>query len=187
MANTSSIRGLKYVGNLRGTPLPMIHMYYKSSSIGAMYVGDPVKSDGTADTSGEYAGVDLAAAGDAIRGVVMGFVPVWGTPSVNYAAASTAGYVLVCDDPDAIFEIQEDGVGGQIAITAIGNNADIVVAAGSAVTGYAGTLLDSSDVKTATAQLRILSIVPRPDNALGAYAKFRVLINEHELKSTTGA
>ncbi len=187
MANTSSIRGLKYVGNLRGAPLPQVHMYYKSSSIAAMYVGDAVKSDSSADAAGEYAGVDLASAGDPIRGVVLGFVPVWGTPTVNFAPASTAGYVFVCDDPDAIFEIQEDGIGGQIAITAIGNNADLVTGSGSSTTGYSGTLLDSSDVKTGTAQLRILKIVPRPDNALGASAKFHVLINEHELKSTTGA
>ena len=71
-------------------------------------------------------------------------------------------------------------------MTAVGNNADVVVGSGSTTTGSSGMELDSSDVKTATAQLRILQLVQREDNAVGDNANWEVMINEHRLTTTTG-
>jgi hypothetical protein len=89
--------------------------------------------------------------------------------------------------PDVICEIQEDSVGGALAAVDVGLNADIIyTVAGSTTSGRSGMELDSSDKKTGTAQLRILRLVPREDNAIGDYAVWEVLINEHEFKQTTG-
>lgn len=186
MANTDAPRGLRPVRHSNGSPYNgAVNRYYVPSSDGtAIFIGDAVKSAGSADANG-VASVAQAAAGDAIRGVVVGVEPVT-DESLIYRAASTERYLLVADAPDLIFEIQEDSVGGALAVTAIGNNADLVVAAGSTFTGLSGMELDSSTATTSTAQLRILGLVQRPDNEVGSNAKLEVMINEHELKSTTG-
>ena len=59
--------------------------------------------------------------------------------------------------------------------------------AGNTTTGASGMELNTADHKTATAQLRIMGLVQRPDNSVGVNAKLAVLINEHFYKSTTGA
>ena len=106
--------------------------------------------------------------------------------AVNYCPASTEMYIAVVDDPYVIFEVQEDSDGGALDAGASHGNADLVVGSGSTTTGVSAMELDSSDIKTATAQLRVLRIVPREDNAVGNYCKWLVLINEHAYKTTTG-
>lgn len=186
MANVDAPKGLRPVRHLNGSPFNgAANRYYVPASDGtAIFVGDPVKSGGSADADG-VASVAQAAAGDNIRGVVIGVEPVT-DESTFYRVASTERYVFVVDDPDVIFEVQEDGVGGALAAADIGLNADIVVGTGSTVTGSSAVELDSSDKKTGTAQLRILGLAQRADNEIGTNAKVEVLINEHELKSTTG-
>ena len=197
MANADAARGLMAVGNQRGTSfLGKLTMYLVPSADGtAMYVGDPVKSGGTAGAAGTYvngintegmATIATAAAGDTLRGVVVAFLPKQSDLTILHREASTNRIALVNDDPDTIFEVQEDSVGAATAAVDVGENADIIYAAGSTTTGISGVMLDSSDHKTATAQLRILGFVQRPDNIIGSKAKLLVLINEHELKSTTG-
>ena len=186
MANTSAIRGLVPRRYVSGAPYNgAFNRYYHASSDGsAIYIGDPVKSSGTGDATGTP-GVIVCAAGDTMRGVCVGVEPVTDESTI-YCVASTARYIYVADDPNLLFEIQEDNVGNDLAVTEIGLNTDIVAAAGSTTTGYSGFTLDSSGTGTATAGCRILGLVQREDNALGTYAKWLVKINEHELASTTG-
>jgi hypothetical protein len=70
----------------------------------------------------------------------------------------------------------------------VGLNADFVYAAGSSPDYVSKVELDTSDQKTGTAQLRILGISKDPDNneAGSANVNLVVLINEHQLKGTTG-
>ena len=56
-----------------------------------------------------------AGAGNLIKGI-----------AADYIAASTAGKVMVWDDPDTWFVCQEDGVGTTSAQTHAGNNVDFV-------------------------------------------------------------
>lgn len=186
MANIDAPRGLRPVKHLDGSPYNgAVNRYYVPSSDGtAIYIGDAVKSAGSADANG-VASVAQAAAGDAIRGVVTGVEAVT-DESLIYRAASTERYVYVADAPDLVFEIQEDSDGGALAVTNVGNNADIVVGSGSTTTGLSGMELDSSTAGTGSAQLRILGYVQRENNEVGANAALLVVINEHELKSTTG-
>lgn len=190
MANADRVNGARPVRYLNGAPWNgKVNRYYIPSTDGtATFVGDFVKSAGSADADGVPT-IAQAAATDALLGVIVGFEPNPDNLSLMYRVASTARYALVCDDPDVIFEIQEDSVGNTLAATEVGNNGDITVASGNTSTGASGMELDSSNVVatgTGSAQLRVLRLVNRADNEIGANAKWEVLINEHEHKSTTG-
>ena len=196
MANTNGPFGLRPAMYKNGSPWNgKFNWYYiPVGNASAIFTGDLLTMDGTASADGKYPTVKRAAAADiTLVGVAIGFAitPELGFQIDNltrlYVPALTAMYVAVVDDEGVIFEIQEDSVAGSIPITAVGNNADIVATAGSTVTGQSGMVLDSSDVVATSQQLRILRLADRPDNALGNYAKWLVLINEHIYRTTVGS
>lgn len=194
MANSDTPFGFKPVKHLMGAPWNgKVNTYYVPATDGtAMFKGDAVKSGGSADATGKFPTVTQAAAGDAIRGVVVGFgdnpyvMTHPDTPNRDYRPASTAMYVFVVDDPFVVFEIQEDSVGDALAVTAVGLSTNIVVGSGSTSTGKSAMELDSSDTGTdTTGQCKILRVVDREDNALGDHCKWEVTIIEHEMLSAT--
>jgi hypothetical protein len=194
MANSDTPFGLKPVKHLIGASWNgKVNTYYVPSTDGtALYKGDAVKSAGSADSTGKFPSVTQAAAGDLIRGVVVGFgdnpyvMSHPDTPNRDYRPVSTAMYVFVVDDPWVIFEIQEDSTGNNLAITEVGLSTNVVVGSGSTVTGKSGMELDSSDTATdGNGQCKILRVVDREDNALGTNCKWEVLIVEHELLVAT--
>jgi hypothetical protein len=193
MSNLDRPAGFKPVKHLNGSPYNgQANVYYiPATDATATFIGDAVKSAGAADTLGMYPTVQQAAAGETIRGVIIGFglsPEVMGNPdnvNMKYRAASTAMYCLVVDDPTVIFEIQEDSVGNTITAAMVGLSTDIVVGSGSTTTGKSGMELDSSDTATAAGQCKILRAVNRPDNELGDHCKWEVLIIEHEMLSST--
>ena len=193
MANSDTPFGFKPVKHLNGNPWNgKTNVYYiPATDATATFRGDAVKSAGAATADGLYPTVAQAAATDTIRGVVIGFSD---TPYINvnqdnllekYRAASVARYAFVVDDPDVIFEIQEDSVGNSITAAMVGLSTDIVVGSGSTATGLSAMELDSSDTATAAGQCKILRAVNRPNNALGDHCKWEVLIIEHEMRSST--
>lgn len=188
MANTNAPGGLKPVRYASGAPYNgAANVYYVPASDGtALFFGDPVIIAGSGDAVG-VPSVTRATAGSAgrITGVVVGFVPSATLNPYGYRPASTAAYVLVADDPNLLFEIQEDAVGGALAVTDIGLNADLVAGSGDTNTKQSGFQLDTSTkATTATLQLRIDSFQQRADNEVGANAKVLVRIN---LPTQTGA
>lgn len=179
MANGDTAFGLKPVRMLDGTPFTgSVDMFYVPSSNGtALYVGDPVKLAGSADSAG-VASVTHCAAADTITGAVVGFADV-ASMELGYGAASTARYPLVAHGQDILFEIQEDSDGAALTADEVGLNAQIIVAAGSAYTKRSGVELDSSSAAvTATHGLRIRGFAQRPDNAIGTNAKVLVSLND---------
>lgn len=198
MANIDAPKGLIPVKHLDGSPFNGKTRPYLCAGSNAIYKGDPVKLAGTAGEAGTYVNgmhmegvptIDRAAAGDALLGVVVGFLPLQSNTELLYKEAnSTARLALVVDSPDVVYEIQEDSVGNDIAVTQVGNNFDMAAwAAGSNTSGISSVELDSSDASgTAAAQFRLLRLASRPDNAVGTNAKWEVVINEHVFKSTTG-
>lgn len=179
MPNTSIIRGfipVKDAGSKGETG--GVEMFFHAAADGtALYIGDPVIKSGSSDGAG-VASVIRATAGGAITGVVEGFVPNGTTDMAGFGAASTAYYLLVRTDPNTLYEIQEDGVGGQLAAADIGLNADFIVAAGNAYSKRSGVMLDTSTkAVTATLPLKIVGLSPRVGNEFGAYAKVVVKIN----------
>jgi hypothetical protein len=176
MANANTPFGLKPARNARsGRETGGLEMFYVPASDGtALYIGDPVIKNGSADGAG-IAGVVRAAATGAITGVVMGFVPDGVTDQAGYRAASTAAYVLVSTDPAEAFIIQENA---GIAAADVGLNANLATGTGNAYSKRSGFVLDATTKATTnTLQLKILGLAPIPGNDFGAYNKLLVTIN----------
>ena len=194
MANTDIPSGFRPVKHLLGVPWTgKANVYYiPVGNATALFKGDAVTSTGSADVSGKYPGVVQAAAGDAIRGIIIGFgedphiMIKPDSPNQVHCPISTEMYCLVVDDPFVIFEVQEDSGGAALAVTAVGLSTNILATAGSTTTGLSGMEIDSSDTGTdTTGQCKILRVVDREDNALGDNCKWEVLIVEHEMLSAT--
>jgi len=153
MANLDTPFGFKPVKNLNGSPWNgKVNVYYvPSTDATAIFKGDAVKSAGSADATGKYPTVTQATAGAAVRGVVIGFgdnpnvMTNPDNPMRAYRPASTAMYAFVVDDPQVIFEVQEDSDGAALAVAAVGLSTNFVVGSGSTATGKSAMELDSSD------------------------------------------
>ena len=193
MANLDTPFGFKPVKHLNGAPWNgKANVYYiPSTDNTAVFVGDAVKGAGAADTTGKYPSVAQATAGAAVIGVVIGFgdnpytMTHPDSPNRSYRPAATAMYAFVVDDPQVIFEVQEDSDANSITAAMVGLSTNFVVGSGSTTTGRSAMELDSSDTATDTAgNCRILRLANREDNELGNYAKWEVLFGEHELGLT---
>jgi hypothetical protein len=193
MANLDAAFGLRPVRYLSGAPWNGAYNEYPIASGYAtnLLFGDPVKmvAGGT---------IERAAAGDTVIGVFIGcrYSPSASEKAAGvvplqrkYWPASTVAsdaMAMVVDDPAVIFEVQCDDDSADIASTDVGANADLLIGSGSTVTCLSGVELDSSSVTASSAQVRIIRLVPRDDNAWGDFAKVEVLINEHFYKATAG-
>lgn len=148
----------------------------------AIFIGDLVTLSGTSQTinGSVYADVDQAATGDIFTGVVVGVLQVTADSTI-YRAASTQRLLLVCDDPNAQFMIQEVSGGTPLTANDIGLNANVVVGSGSTFTGQSGMELNNATEDTTnTLDLKIVGLVNAADNAIGANAKWIVRINRHQ-------
>lgn len=199
MANSNRPAGFTPVQYLNGAPWSgQARLYSIASGYGTdLYIGDPVISGGSASAGG-IPTIARGAETGALRGVIVGLGknPQGGlfNPSnldITYRPASSTGdwYAAVVDDPNVIFEIQEESNGQALAADDVGLNT--IGASGSGngfisgwqVSSYGG----ATPGTTATLQLRLLGLAQRPGNAFGAYAKWLVQINVHELGHGTGA
>lgn len=205
MPNISKINGFKAVKHVNGSPYNgQSNIYFVPASDGtALFVGDPVKLAADANTQG-IQHVIKATAGAAVLGVVVGvintkFDPVAGNMSAGSVAldtpvfrpASTGQYVLVCDAPDVVYEVEAvtgSNASYSFAVADVGLNADLATVAGSTTTGNSAAALNmATALSTATLQFKILGVVQRPDNDItGAATKVLVKINNAQLSSGTG-
>jgi len=198
MANPNTPRGIIPYKYTNGAPYNgAVNIYAVASDYGtALYVGDPLTPTGASDANGiPY--VQIATAGSAayILGSFVGIVD-GGNPVVAvtqglpiYHPASTLQYILVADDPNLLFWVQEDSAGGSIAMATAGmKNADLVAGSGSTVTGYSGWMLDSSTINTTnTLQVRLIGGLQEADNTMGSTnAKWLVRLNLDTITHTTG-
>ena len=106
-------------------------------------------------------------------------------PNTPYHPASTAQFINVLDDPDMLFEVQENGTMG---VGAVGRNVDLVSGTGSTTSGYSGWQIASAGLNTtATLQMRVIAPVRRANNdPTLANAKWLVSFNLHSARNTTG-
>ncbi len=200
MANAYTPFGLQPI-NQNGTPWNgqgrMVCI--PASVLTSIFDGDPVVYAGSSDAFGvPNVAPALAGAGNPIAGVTYG--PSNGpagsgvTLTRDQPAYSHVGgilsYALLADDPNILFTVMEDSVGGAIAAAvSSGANGNLVAGVGQAITGSSGWMLQSSSVAAAadpTFQVRLLGLVRGPDNALGINAKWVVRLNNPQLWSTTG-
>lgn len=197
MPNANRPSGLSPVGYLNGSPWNGAgHVYCIPATDGNEYaIGDPLVLAGSADARGVPT-VVVATAGGA--NLVLGSLLGMGASAMgaNYgdplalgttiipAVKSHAYYVLVADDPMTLFEVQEIGTGTPFTADEIGLNCSLVATAGANNSGnndfISGWMLDNStEATTAALQMKILWLAQRPDNAIGQYAKYVCLINNH--------
>ena len=186
MANKDSAFGLRPIGKVgQNRDNQGLSEYDIAASATAIFQNDPVEMAATGT-------ITVAAATDTLLGSLTGvFFTDASTSKPTFAnhleASNTATDIkgFVADDPYERFEIQSDGA---TAAADVGLNADIVYAAGSSPNYVSKVELDHSDLKTATAQLRVLAISKDIENneAGSANVNLVVMINEHFLKGTTG-
>jgi hypothetical protein len=173
--------------------------YIAAANTNAFYIGDVVALNNTSDANVGIPGITLATAGNPAVGVVVGIGLNKSGPYIDpnnldriwrpSGAQSVPYYALVVDDPNVIFEAQEDGVGGTIASTNVSSNANLIYAAPATGVRVSGTMVDSSSVNTtSTLNLKLLGLVQRYEgngslNAFGDYAKWLCLINNHQYRA----
>jgi hypothetical protein len=199
MANSNLPLGLRPISD-NGTPWNGQGrlVAFPTSQLTNIFLGDPVVPLGGSDAFGvPYVGLAAAGAGNPI---LAGFCGIMNGPAGSqytitrdlpiYRQASIANYGFICDDPNQLYVIQEDSVGGALtaAVAAFANGL-LVAGAGNTVTGFSGWQLQSSSVTSAanpTYQVKILGLARGPDNALGTNADWVVRLNNSALWGTAG-
>jgi hypothetical protein len=160
-------------------------------------VGDALKSSANGDANGIPALTKITNGTDTVRGVVVGvLLAAPNLPSFlginldltvqNIPAAKTHDYyVLVVDDMDVMFELQDDGLNALTA-TSCNKNATFTVTNPTSPQQNSATVLNTASVAvTATLNLKMQGLVQKPNNAYGAYAAWCVMFNQHELMGGT--
>lgn len=186
--------GLRFSRTLHGNAPISMRCYVPASDGTILAKGDVVKLTGAMDDPNNIApSIARAATGDKLLGVVAGFQVDGSLPlKSNYRAASTARYVDVLIDPDAVYQVQEDAVGGAVtaAHVAAMYNAALVVSDASAVTGEATSMLDSSTAVNTATDLKIVGVASDGgNNVAGATngAILEVMILAPSIKATASA
>lgn len=204
MANVNAPKGLSPVRNGDGSPWNgAANMYYiVSTDTNAYYIGDVVLSAAGADANGVPAVVKDTAGTATLRGVIVGIVVAPSGPtSLNGSAqidlttrfipATKAKdyYVLVCDDPNTIFEVQGDATATLQVAASANKNCSLTIAAPTAPDAYSATVINSGSILAAnTLNIKLMGLAQREGNGFGAYAAWLCKINLHELggPGTTG-
>lgn len=197
MANINRPNGFSPVSTVTGANWSgQARMYYiPSTDPNAYYVGDAVKSTEGSDPNFGYAQIVKVTASPGVgplRGITIGFLTNPTSPQLVSlpATKSIAYYALVVDDPNVIFECTDDGITtGNLVATAVGQNSQFTVAAPTPTTlPFSQSVLLSSSFNSAnpTYPFKIVGYRNDGQNALGAYCRWYVVINNHELKGGTG-
>jgi len=210
MANVSKINGFRPVKHVNGSPYNgQANIYAVPAAYAtALFVGDAVVMDGSAHTNGIPTIAKAGATTGSVTGVIVGIVntkfdPVSGTmtggsvslDTPQFHAASTFGYVLVCDAPDVIYEVEQctgSNANYTYLVADIGQNVGTTTVAGSTSTGNSGSAIDMATVNTtATLPWKILGPAQKINNetltSSSISVKMLVKINNATLGNGTGA
>lgn len=213
MANVNRPTGLTPVKYLNGADWDGRGNVYEigTANTDIIRIGDPVTKDLTlanCDTTSGLMAVKLAASTNMIVGVVLAVGTQYNGPYVdprdltkNYAPATKAVpyYALVADDPNIIYEIQEEKGTTQMSTAYVGCNQILVadtpattLAAGQTISAYqVACVTTGTPAATATFDFKLIGLSQRYDsittkNAYGAYAKWLVKLNLPFWANTTG-
>lgn len=195
MANDDSIRS-------RGGLLPVNFphgafkkQYYRltTSAAANVFLGQPM----AANAAGTVATLALANSSQVCIGPVVGFIDtnyaalptlMETTIAAPYLPANTDSYVLICDDPQQDFMVQENTSGTALTVSNVFNNATMTyrTSSGDTTTGYATAELDRPSAGTGTGGWLMLKGIHRQINsdgsvnAPGNYCKWIVKIVSHQ-------
>ena len=193
MSNTSAPWGLRWLRNLNGSaPTCQQNNYQIAYNYGSnIFAGDLVI------LSSGYLNV-ASASSHPVLGVFLGceyydttlkqqrFMPAWLAPTLTSTIIVTA---YVCDDPNAVFEIQAGG--SAVTQANVGSAAKIVAGSGSTATYQSGFYLDTANINAAgTGQtganypIQIVGLGQRVGNDnTSAYNTVEVKLNDQALSS----
>jgi hypothetical protein len=202
MANVIAPQGFQPVRSV-SVYTGQTNIYYIPAADTSEYsIGDAVKTVANGDPNGIPAiQKSTGAAAEYQRGVIVGVLPVQavGTPSligipltlevINIPATKTqAYYVEVNDDPNQLYEIQDDG---NVSLSNIdcNKNATFTPVNPAFPLAISQTVLNSGTVNAnATFPLKMMGlsqrVAPAAGNSYGAYAKWIVKFNLHELSGS---
>ena len=112
----------------------------------------------------------------------------------SYLPGNTDAFVLVADDPEQDFVVQEDTGGTALTASEVGQTANWIFrsTSGSTTTGYSTIELDRSTVSSSTTNALFIKQLGRhmnsdgTDNAFGNYSKIVVKLMNHRFHDTAG-
>jgi hypothetical protein len=203
MASVSRLNGLRLVGNFSqaGFSASTVQAFHPSTDATVLHVGDIVKIAGDARAATGVPTVTRITNGstDVPFGVVVGISfegigdtanvpPVTDLNTPVYVRASTDRYVMVCVDPNAVYEAQllATSVAAATITANVGLNAPADITAGSTTSGSSGMSI-GTPATTATLPLKIIGFPNRPDNIPGdVYFAYHVKLNSAVLGQGTG-
>lgn len=199
------LSGTKYTGQAHMYSIPAsdaTYNYFQGDLVSAIGGGGSTAADVNGIPS-----VVMTTAGVAACGVIVaiGTIPQGG-PYINpndlsktYApkVKTQAYYVLVADDPNIIFEVQEGGTGTNFTSNATQRNANIILGAASTAAAPTGIYISQTQMDntaaaavTATLNLKIVRFAQRIDNHFvttpstgGQGQKWWVMINNHQYRA----
>lgn len=194
MANPNAPRGLTPVSGAYSQPYSAgVRLYYHDAGdAAAIGIGDLVTATGSSyfyNQGGIIQPLPIvtrSASGDVFQGVVVGVLQTT-RDSAIYAPASTGVALFVCDDPNALFVIQDINSGTPLTANDIGLNINVSVGTVNTTTGFGGMVLDNgSEAVTNTLDLKIVGQYQDPTLDMGssvssgaAANRFVVRINRH--------
>ncbi len=155
--------GFKWVGSLSNDPHGKINTFDVAATHATRLApGDVMVITGTANATTGVPGIDAAAAGAAMTGVLNSVEPSFATESFTDTglAATTAGTVKVNVDPFALYEVDTSAT---LAVADVGLNADITATPATQSGGItiSNMVLNSATkAGTATLQFRIVGLLP---------------------------
>lgn len=180
MANVNTPRGFTPIAHMHGGYKGHGNWYYKDATAGVIGMGDAVIR--VASSSDPLGGPEIVKSTQdaAVTGVVVGISPNRSNLVKNgYLAAADVGYVLVEDNPQAVFQVQESGSGTALAVTDVGKHISTITAADANTTlGRSVDALDNGAKATNNTWI-IRRLSSNPGNTVGAYAKWDVQANLH--------
>ena len=203
MSSVSRLNGFRPVKMITGAPYngQAELAFVPSSDSSVIMVGDAVKLLGDARAaSGAPTVTRVSGATDIAYGIVVGilFTGVGDTPNIPpvndlntpvYRRASTDRYLLVCTDPNVVYEAQylTTSVAAATITANVGLNGSWDLTAGSTTTGSSGMSIAALSATTATLPLKVIGFPNRPDNIPGdVYFSYYVKLNNVQSGTGTG-
>lgn len=185
-------KGFQWKYNRDGSPMvinpyPITGAY--ATNVGR---GDPVivLADGS---------IGIGVAGSAVIGVFIGckYTDAQGNVvnSPNWVASTaiktgTTVEAQIIDNPTAVWTIQETNgsgaAGTPLALVDRNLNANFVIGAPDALGNSTTSLNNTTENTTATLNCKIMDLDSTPGNAVGSFANWLVMFNNHILKGGTG-
>ena len=203
MSSVSRLNGFRPVKSITGAPYNGQGevAFLPASDSSVVMVGDAVKLLGDARAATGVPTVTRVSAGtDVPFGIVIGILftgvgDTVNTPPVNdlntpiYRRASTDRYVLVCTDPNVVYEAQylTQSVAAATITANVGLNGSFDVTAGNTASGTSGMSIAALSATTATLPLKVVGFPNRPDNIPGdQYFSYYVKLNNTQNGTGTG-